>query len=275
MDLFAYMSTVLENGPPNRSPWERFTWGSPRHGNWCYPYARHLHSPLSSGPQISVTFPNFCMFWFYVFRSPKLQFYLILRAPVQSPLHLPTHRLTRFMVAISTVFFPHFRLFSPFLAIEMTKFGIDIQYYEQFFIDLQRNKPDMSILGETISYDDAILRARELSEPKNPVNPNKLAQIRSLSTHHLFKNGSRKVLKRIRDSNIDAFFTTFPHLTPPTWFIVNCNDLKPLVDRLLAVNISPLDFNKPPKRPKKSFSSPKPAVFQSSTHFIKPNYEFW
>ena len=158
----------------------------------------------------------------------------------------------------------------------MKRFGFDISEYEKFFKDLPVKKPDMVVFGTRVTFDEAIVRIRELSEPQNPINPNKLVPKKALSTSHLFKNGSRKVLKRVHQSNVVAFNRAFGmQPPPPAWFVNNSTNLQPLVDMLLAVNVSPL----PPPPPPSSAPTPSPKRRKSPVNplfnelpYIKLNY---
>ena len=132
----------------------------------------------------------------------------------------------------------------------------------------------MSVFGSKVTFDEAVTRIKELSEPQNPVNPNKLVQKRGLSTSHLLSNGSRKVLKRVHASNIIAFNEKIGiRPPPPAWFVSNSHNLEPLVEMLLAVNVSPLpapslSVASPHKKHK-----PTPSPLFADLLYIKPDYK--
>ena len=113
---------------------------------------------------------------------------------------------------------------------------IDFSSYLAHFNEL--NKPDAAIkvFGEEFKLDDLRVRAKEIAEPKNPVNDKKLPQKKGFSSSFIFgKNGKSRLLERIYETNIDAFFRAFPEVVPPTWFIENC-DVESVVDHLLSFN---------------------------------------
>ena len=147
--------------------------------------------------------------------------------------------------------FPLVRLFIREFRFIM-KFGFDLKPYEDHFDALQFNKPDITACGVQLSFDDAIQRVRQLSEPMEPVNAKKLVPRKGLSTSQLLsRNGKKLLLKRIHESNLQAFYDKFDSVPPPAWFVSNF-DLAEVADMLLAVDLSdsPAVFHpqEPPKK---------------------------
>ena len=74
----------------------------------------------------------------------------------------------------------------------MSKFGFDIKPYDDFFENLCSTRPDITAFGCKLSFDDAIARARKLSEPMEPVNSKKLVPPKGLSTSQLLSRNEKK-----------------------------------------------------------------------------------
>ena len=133
----------------------------------------------------------------------------------------------------------------------MSQFGFDLKPYDDFFVYLQTNKPDITAFGVKMSFDEAIERARKLSEPMEPVNAKKLVPKKGLSTSQLLsRNGKKLLLKRIHGSNLQAFYDKFDNVPPPAWFVSHF-DLAPVADMLLAVDLSGSSVLSAPEPPRK------------------------
>ena len=98
----------------------------------------------------------------------------------------------------------------------------------------------------------------------------KLSQKKGFSSSFIFgKKGKSRLLERIYETNIDAFFRAFPEVVPPTWFIENC-DVESVVDHLLSFN----ELEKPISPPKRveQVVVQEDFRFALSLPYIPPNY---
>ena len=88
---------------------------------------------------------------------------------------------------------------------------IDFAQYMEHFENLKRPNAKIQVFGKNFSIEELKTKAKEIAEPKNPVNDKKLPQKKGLSTNVVFgKTGKKRLLERIYESNIDAFLRVFP-----------------------------------------------------------------
>ena len=145
---------------------------------------------------------------------------------------------------------------------------IDFAPYLAHFQELRKPNTKLTVFGKSFTLDELRKKAKEIAEPKNPVNDKKLPQKKGFSTDLVFgKNGKRRLLERIYESNIDAFLRAFPEVVPPSWFVKNY-DIEAVVEGLLAFNH--VEFS-----PVVEVIKTKPVVFEDFSlllPYVPPNY---
>ena len=146
---------------------------------------------------------------------------------------------------------------------------IDFALYKKHFESLKKPNAKIQVFGKSFSIEELKIRAKQIAEPKNPVNDKKLPQKKGFATSVIFgKSGKKRLLERIYESNIDAFLRAFPDVVHPTWFVKNLY-VRHMVDHLLSFN--QVDCEPVVKR-QKVIDSSEDFQFSLSLPYVPPNY---
>ena len=148
---------------------------------------------------------------------------------------------------------------------------IDFTPYAEHFRKLKKSRAKIKVFGKKYTLNELRAKAKAIAEPKNPVNDKKLPQKKGFSTNVVYgKNGKKRLLQRIYDSNIDALLRAFPDVVPPAWFVKN-RSMERLVTHLLAFNVLEVVecVPEPKKEAKQLHIDPR---FALSRPYVPPNY---
>ena len=147
---------------------------------------------------------------------------------------------------------------------------IDFAPYEAHFERLKDGNPIIKVFQKDFKLDELRAKAKEIAEPKNPVNDKKLVQKKGFSSTFVFgKNGKRRLVERIYETNIDAFLRKFPDVVPPAWFVESIG-VESVVDHLLAFNVLDVPISSIKKAEKVEVV--EDFNFSLSLPYIPPNY---
>jgi len=156
--------------------------------------------------------------------------------------------------------------------VSMSKYDKLPLEYKEFFKKLDRDKPDLLVLGKPIKYKEALDRVKTLSASKEVKNIYKLKPPHGLATRFVKgSNGKSLVSDRIKSNNIVAFFEKFPELDPPEWFDKSVNVDKK-IDELLGLHLfnTAVVWNIFPPSGKRANEREKFIEYRDSVFF--PNY---